>query len=902
MRCPSCSTDLPASSRFCLSCGAATAPAGANGDATVAMEIPSSAVSSPSRSRGSAPSEIDHQRFPPGTLIAGRYRVVSRLGKGGMGEVFRAEDIILGQPVALKFLPETATSNVALLTRFYDEVRIARQVTHPNVCRVYDIGEVQGQPFLSMQYIDGEDLGSLLRRIGHLPTEKATEFARKLCAGLAAAHAQGVLHRDLKPANVMIDSKGQVLITDFGLAGFADQLAGAEVRNGTPAYMAPEQLTGKEVSVQSDLYALGLVLYEMFTGRPPFEADSLEAMIRARETSSLQSPSTLVRDLDPAVERAILRCLQPDPRLRPPSALAVASALPGGDPLAAALAAGETPTPEVVAAAGDNDALRLAPAIAALAGVALALAAYLIVIPLVRQAAKIPLENPPEVLTAKARDIVRQLGYAEHPADHAGAYEFLDGYTDYMQTKIRGLSEWDSVLAKRPSNIIFRYRQSPRYLEAQTDTHSGAVTDADPPSTISGMVSLKLDMDGRLLGFRAIPPQLDTSAAPVPPADWSALFQAAGLDPAKFQPASPQWTPLAAIDARAAWTGVMPGGLALPVRIEAAAWHGKPVYFEIVWPWTKPHRMQADDPSYAQRVSNILGNVVLVAVLLAAIVMARQNLRAKRGDANGAIRLGLLVFSLRMLMWVCFAHHVPTSGELSLFGQGVADSLTAGAIMWGIYLAVEPWVRRRWPQTMITWSRVLGGKFYDPLVGRDLLFGILFGLLYCLLIAALEFTSIHLGEAPSGDYSLDNLLGARSVVGLILGHLYYTLTSAPGFFFMIFLLRVVLRKQWLAASAFVLFWTVAKALPTDHPYLYGMFYMLVYGIIVVILMRFGLFALAVTIYFIDTTNQELLTTDVFSWYGFSSLLMLALIAGFAYLGFRMALGKRKLMDESLLQT
>ncbi len=281
-----------------------------------------------------------------------------------------------------------------------------------------------------MQYIDGEDVGSLPRRIGHLPTEKATEFARKLCAGLAAAHAQGVLHRDLKPANVMIDSKGQVLIADFGLAGFADQLAGAEVRNGTPAYMAPGQLTGKEVSVQSDLYALGLVLYEMFTGKPPFEAYSLEAMIRARETSSLHSPSTLVRDLDPAVEWAILRCLQPDPRLRPASALAVASSLPGGDPLGAALAA-----------AGDNEALRPAPAIAALAGVALALAAYLIVIPPVRQASKVPLENPPEVLTAKARDIVRQLGYAERPADHAEAYDFLDGYTDYMQKKVRGIAE-----------------------------------------------------------------------------------------------------------------------------------------------------------------------------------------------------------------------------------------------------------------------------------------------------------------------------------------------------------------------------------------------------------------------------------------------------------------------------
>ena len=210
--------------------------------------------------------------------MASRYRIVARLGKGGMGEVFRADDLILGEPVALKFLPEEVSKDVNALTRFYDEVRIARQVTHPNVCRVYDIGDLNGQPYISMQYIDGEDLSALLRRIGRLPGDKALEFARKLCAGLAAAHAQGVLHRDFKPANIMIDSDGQVVVMDFGLAGVAGELKGAEIRNGTPAYMAPEQLSGTDVSSRSDVYALGLVLYEMFTGRQPFEAKTLAEM------------------------------------------------------------------------------------------------------------------------------------------------------------------------------------------------------------------------------------------------------------------------------------------------------------------------------------------------------------------------------------------------------------------------------------------------------------------------------------------------------------------------------------------------------------------------------------------------------------------------------------------------
>ena len=167
-----------------------------------------------------------------------------------------------------------------MLERFRNEVRIARRVSHPNVCRVYDVGEVEGQTFFTMEYVDGEDLASLLRRIGRLPPDKALDIARQLCAGLAAAHAKGVLHRDLKPANIMLDGRGQVVITDFGLAGVADDIRGPEVRSGTPAYMAPEQLAGKEVTTRSDIYALGLVLYEVFTGKRAF-AESAAKLLHA---------------------------------------------------------------------------------------------------------------------------------------------------------------------------------------------------------------------------------------------------------------------------------------------------------------------------------------------------------------------------------------------------------------------------------------------------------------------------------------------------------------------------------------------------------------------------------------------------------------------------------------------
>jgi predicted Ser/Thr protein kinase len=257
-------------------------------------------------------SSSEEGRFPPGTILAERYRIVGLLGQGGMGEVYRANDLKLGQPVALKFLPQATAKNQQMLARFHAEARIARQVSHPNVCRVYDIGEADGSTFLSMEYVDGENLHSLLRRIGRLPPDKAVEIARKLCAGLAAAHDKGVLHRDLKPANIMIDGRGQVLIADFGLAALAGQLDGSNVRDGTPAYMAPEQLAGKEASVRSDLYALGLVLHEMFTGKRAFENGS-ERITPANVTSG-------VKDVDPLVERVIVRCLNVDPRNRPASA------------------------------------------------------------------------------------------------------------------------------------------------------------------------------------------------------------------------------------------------------------------------------------------------------------------------------------------------------------------------------------------------------------------------------------------------------------------------------------------------------------------------------------------------------------------------------------------------------
>src|SRR4029077_8790619 len=397
MFCAKCGAKISVTGRFCSSCGEAADPdtgatvmgdeAGLEG-ATIGppspppRKTPSSPFTSripriPSSSNPSSSSDpIGGGRFTPGQIIAERYRVVALAGRGGMGEVYRAEDLTLGQIVALKFLPEALSQDPSALERFHAEVRTARQVSHPNVCRVFDIGEADGILFLTMEYVDGEDLASVVRRIGRLSPDKATEIARQICAGLAAAHERGVIHRDLKPANVMLDGAGKIRITDFGLAGVAASIKGADVRAGTPAYMAPEQLAGREVSTKSDIYSLGLILYEVLTGKRAFEASTLPELMKQRESGAITNPSTLIRDLDPLIERVILRCLEAEPEKRPASALQVAAALPGGDPLAAALAAGETPSPQMVAAAGENTGLAPRIALACFAAVILGVILY----------------------------------------------------------------------------------------------------------------------------------------------------------------------------------------------------------------------------------------------------------------------------------------------------------------------------------------------------------------------------------------------------------------------------------------------------------------------------------------------------------------------------------------------
>jgi len=820
------------------------------------------------------------------------------LGRGGMGEVYRADDLSLEQPVALKFLPEAVADSPEALTRFRNEVRIARQVSHPNVCRMYDLGEADGCCFLSMEYVDGEDLGSLLRRIGRLPADKALEIARKLCAGLAAAHEKGVLHRDLKPANVMLDGRGQVLLTDFGLAGLAGQIEGAEVRNGTPAYMAPEQLSGLEVTARSDIYSLGMVLYEIFTGKLPFESKTLAGLMRAQQESQPAIPSTLVRELDPMVERVILRCLQPKPSQRPASALAVAAALPGGDPLAEALAAGETPSPEMVAAAGEGEGLAPVVAISLLLTVLAGIAAY--VVPTLRSSAleRLRPEYSPEVLAQKAKDTIQRLRFTAPMADDAYGLDWDSGFLDDVNKNNKSV-DWDQVLSQKPPVLMFWYRCSPAPLtglEFHNDLLTpGMVYPDDPPPLDPGMIEVRLDSYGLLQYFKRVPPRRLEAGQSMPVVDWSALFAAAGLEMVQFQPTEPLWTAVTASDARVAWLGTGKR----PLRVEGASLRGHAVYFDIIRPWNRPSGQNGEETSMQEMVTFSILGLLLLVVCVGAALLARRNLAQQRGDRRGAFRLAFFIFCVQMLLWLTRGHLAASFGTFGSFLVALCTSVFYGVVIWTVYIALEPYVRRRWPQTLISWSSLLIGRARDPVVGRDVLIGATAGSGVLLIGALADLWKRHLGGwTPNLDNS-EVLAGARGTLATCLSGGSHAIRETLFFFFLIFLLRVVLRNQWLAAAAFALIFAAVNLGSASHPILNGVTSFLILGGLAFVVLRWGILAMAVAFLVSNLIGNAPFTAHSSAWYFPSAVFMLACAVALTAWAFRTAIAGRRLWNADL---
>jgi serine/threonine-protein kinase len=898
MQCTACHREVPDASRFCLACGARVETSRADTRTAANPPISSNA--------------IDGAQFVPGTMLAGRYRIVGLLGRGGMGEVYRAEDLKLGQSVALKFLPRDMTDRPDRLARFHQEVRLARQVSHPNVCRVHDIGETDGQHFLSMEYIDGEDLASLLRRIGRLPSDKALELARQLCGGLAAAHEGKVLHRDLKPANVLIDGRGRAHLADFGLAELTDRRQDASEVAGTPGYMAPEQQEGRAVTTRTDIYALGLVLYEMFTGKRAITSGG-------KSTAMPTSPSTYLPDLDPAIERVIFRCLERDPARRPASAIGVATALPGGNLLAAALAAGETPSPDLVAAAGETGTLSPAVGVLCLAGVIVGL---VLLAPLARNVSLIGLtksELTSQTLTERAHTILQTLGRGDTAADEAAGYTTDIDYLRYVDEQDRSPARWRALAAPQPPALLFWHRHSTQPMVPIGGAN--IVTQQNPPATRSGMVSLTLDRTGRLVSLLAVPPQIDSSPETRGAPDWKSLFDAAGLPLERFSPVPSRWIPPVFADARSAWEGAYPDRPEVPIRVEAAGAHGKPVYFEIVAPWTRPRN--ADPPpgtTTGERVGLYMRSAVAPVVITLAGLLALRNLRLGRGDRRGAMRLSIFLLAAGTLS------NMLQTGDFLAITRGPVLVFFVPSFAWVLYIALEPHVRRVWPELMIGWSRLLAGSVRDPLVGRDVLVGVLVAIgdgLTLALHLQLRQWSGRPPQFPVGASSnpfdgmaasSDLLLGGRFALSRIVGSV-MNIPVWGGIMMtclLLLALYLLLRRRSFAIAALILGFTLIHVIthggwllayaPADYfaPSVVDIaMFAAAHTAVVLIAVRFGLLTMLVASFVSTLLTMMPITIDSSVPYASSSRLVLATVIVLAAFGWHTALAGRPMFGVLL---
>ncbi len=837
-------------------------------------------------------SSLPYAQFSPGSIIAGRYRIVSLLGSGGMGEVYRADDLKLGQQVALKFLPAALARDAIQLDLLHDEVRLGRQVAHPNVCRVYDIGEWDGAHFVAMEYVDGEDLARLLQRIGRLAHDKAVEIARGVAAGLSAAHAKGILHRDLKPANIMIDGRGEPRITDFGLALATEDAIDSNVVAGTPAYMAPEQLEGKAATVQSDLYALGLVMYEIFTGRRARSGRTIPDLRREHATD-VTTPSTVVRDIEPAVERIILRCLESDPSQRPRSARQVFDALPGGDPLAAAIAAGETPSPGLVASAGIEGTLSPAAAWSWVASIAILLACVLGITADWRIMSKIPFEKPPEVLEQNAIDIGSAMGIAPEKYRVRGlAAE--SPYLAWLSEHDRSQQRFEHLRTGPPA-VVFTLRESTTPLTTFSD--NTAASKEDPPLR-EGMATIEVDTNGRLFGIEAPPGHATTAHA-----DWNKVLRLAGFDAATLTSTSPRIVPPFYADERVAWNGFWPDDRTKPAHIEAAAAGGVPVFFKITGPWNDDKGAVGRQPFQTPSLA-IFETIIVSSLILFTIVLAWRNLRMRRGDRSGALRVALAVFAIECCANLLAADHRAVFDH----ERGVIVGTLRMALVWAVtfyflYIALEPYVRRRWPERLIGWSRLIAGNVRDPLIGRDLLIGITAGLSHAMLASATNWLPARLGLRPPQSphaTNLHTLLGVRFALAQIASTLSSGIIIGLALTVLLVVLAIVLRRRSLATAALYFLLVAAFTLASvRNPYIIASA-LIINAIWTAVIVRVGLLGIVTAQTIFGIAFFLPLSVDFSAWYLPSAIAPVIVIAMLTAFAFRIALGSQPMWSGRLL--
>lgn len=818
--CPTCRSSLPAAGGACPVCEATRTSAPADGDATRTSAPASHAEFLATVTRGADPVDLKEAayRFAPGDLLGERYRIVLPLGRGGMGEVYRADDLSLGVSVALKILPERLATNPTWLARFRKEVAAARQVSHPHVCRVYDIAEVDGLSMLSMEFIAGDDLAAIVRKVGRLSSGLAIDLTRQIARGLDAVHDEGLVHRDLKPANVMIDGRGRAKLADFGLAATAASVQGNDAYAGTPAYQAPEQLAGGELSERTDLYALGLLAYELLSGRRPYGMTDRDGLIRA-QMELPPPPSTFDATVPPEVDRVVLKCLAADPLKRPASAAEVYSTLPGDAALNAALAAGVTPSAEVVADAGGEGRLSRQAAILLAAGTLLCTIFIALLFKDTYLLGRMPQLSPTE-LKVRASTIAAE--FEPHPGPFVASGPYFDSdYSRWHRQKDLGSNRLNGVAAGRPLEFYYWYRVSDvPMVPSVRSSGPSFVTPLHPPIGIPGSVLVRMDFTGRLLTLHRVP-RGERTGMPNTPPDKIRLFALAGLDPDVFHDVKPTHEWSIPFDRRDAWTGVYPERPDIPLMVEVATDRGEVVGFRLVSPWTQPEEANTDElkPSNLYEVTSLLfGTVFPMLMLVVGGALAFGHTRAGRADWRGASVLALIDAGVSAVDLTALVFHEQRPHLVKAWVLEMLMKVLFNAVIIALgYLAFEPFVRRRWPLHLIGWTRLFKGRWRDPMVGRDVLTGAFLGACVAMVCSVTRVIPQWFGlipETPAPMVDSGNAVGGVTV-GLLRASTYGIMVT-----FVVYLTSRIVRTPWLWVPLLVGLLMLMSQDSRMHPWLY----------------------------------------------------------------------------------
>ncbi|HVR42286.1 MAG TPA: serine/threonine-protein kinase [Thermoanaerobaculia bacterium] len=810
---------------------------------------------------GSAPLEA-------GTVLVSRYRIVSRLGSGGMGVVYAADDLKLGQRVALKFVHPGSRPQLA--ARLLGELRTGRQIAHPNVCRLYDVVELGEGHFISMEYVEGEPLDALLARSGRLSPERTLELARELCAGLAAAHDLGVVHRDLKPANVMIDSRGKARIMDFGLALAADAAARERAGTaGTPAYMAPEQLRGEEATPGSDLYALGLIVYEAATGKRFSEGRSIrEIRDSAASRRRTSRPSSFTPEIDPQLEQIVLQCLETDPDRRPPSARQILFELAGGDPLQAVIHSGETPSPEMVAAASDTGRLSTRVAAILLLTIVLGAAGQLLLLERSQRRLVMDTLHSPDALHASVLGVLYAIGVP--PPSRltvTRGYRPNESYQSHLTASETADRPWEALAWADPAPLVEYWIRWGTNLAPWKERRTSF---EDPPHTQPGMVGVSLDGVGRLRKFRRVPAgPAEGSGEEV---DWSRLFELAGLDRSELRSVIPETLPTIGAARVFAWEGEA-GGAGERLKVAAGENGGEPVYFEVTLPWEIAAGINPELSGASAAGGYALGAIMLF-IAIAAGVFARRNIRKRRGDSRSAWKVAIAVFLASVGYWFL-------TSDPSTFVRGFSFSALMAAQTWLAYMAIEPYVRKSAPGLLVGWSRLLVGRVRDPHVGRDVLIGLAVAAAVRFLITALDIGSEQLGTGGPSPLPATMITTAPEAVGEMFYDLFLSLTLVMAYLFLYVVALSRFRSPPVAAGIVSILLLAIFAPFGAGPALLGLVAPLL------VMTRFGALAAAFT--FLGLFQlASLQTLDLGRWYGASSVLVAVVVSLLALAAFRIA--------------